>query len=162
MLRPNSRPGQPNIWLNGWLIPLCHFIESATASSRARKKKKPFDLQPSVLIRYADPAPLQWTAMLKGTINKRFWAGLIYRSDDAVGISLGAKIRDRFSVAYGYDYTLSRLSSYQAGSHEIMLSFVITKDKPSLAEEDDKLNNSIIEDLKKKIEDKEKEEKKNN
>ncbi|MCH2223628.1 MAG: type IX secretion system membrane protein PorP/SprF [Crocinitomicaceae bacterium] len=128
-------------------------------NSDPKKKKKPFDLQPSVMIKYAHPAPIQWTAMLKGTLNKRFWVGLIYRSDDAAGISLGAQIRERFSVAYGYDYTLSRLSNFQAGSHEIMLSFVITKDKPSLAEEDDKLNNSIIEELKKKIEEKEKQEK---
>lgn len=124
-----------------------------------KKKKKPFDLQPSVLVKYAKPLPIQWSAMLKGTFNKRFWAGLIYRSDDAIGISLGAVIKERFSIGYGYDYTLSRLSNYQTGSHEVKLSFIITKKKPSIAEEDDKLNNSILEDLKKKLDEKEKEEK---
>jgi hypothetical protein len=37
-----------------------------------------------------------------------------------------------------------------------MLSFVITKKKPTLEEEDDKLNNSIMEDMKQKMEEKEK------
>jgi type IX secretion system PorP/SprF family membrane protein len=126
-----------------------------------KKKKKPFDLQPSVLVRYARPTPAQFTAMLKGTFNKKYWVGLLYRSDDAVGISLGMQIKERLSVGYGFDYTLSKLSSYQAGSHEVMLSFIINKKKPSLSEEDDKLNNSIIEELKKGIEEKEKEAKKN-
>ena len=80
----------------------------------------------------------------------------MYRSDDAAGISLGLNISDRLTVGYGYDYTISGLSNYQSGSHEIMLSFVITKDKPTLEEEDDKLNNSIMEDMKKKMEEKEK------
>ena len=49
------------------------------------------------------------------------------------------------------------MSNYQSGSHEVMLSFVITKDKPSLAEEDENLNNSILEEMQKKLD----EEKKN-
>lgn len=124
-----------------------------------KKKKKPFDLQPSILVRYAGPVPIQYTAMLKGTFNKKFWIGLLYRSDDAAGVSLGMQVKERLSIGYGFDYTLSKLSSYQAGSHEVMLSFIINKKKPSLAEEDDKLNNSIIEELKKSIEQKEKLEK---
>jgi type IX secretion system PorP/SprF family membrane protein len=126
-----------------------------------KKKKTPFDIQPSVLIRYAAPTPIQWTAMLKGTFNKKYWIGFLYRSDDALGVSLGMQIKDRLSVGYGYDYTLSKLSAYQSGSHEVMLSFIINNKKPSIAEEDDKLNNSIIEDLKKSIEEKEKEKKNN-
>ena len=119
------------------------------------KQKKIFELQPSVMVRYAQPVPLQYTAMLKGTFDKKIWMGLLYRSDDAIGIAAGMTLRERFSFGYGYDYTLSNLSNYQTGSHEIMLSFVITKDKPSLADEDDKLNNSILEEMQKDL-DKEK------
>ena len=120
------------------------------------KKKKIFELQPSALVRYADPVPFQYTAMLKGTFDKKLWMGLLYRSDDAIGISAGVTLKERFSIGYGYDYTLSKMSNYQSGSHEVMLSFVITKDKPSLEEEDDKLNNSILEDMQKKMEEDEK------
>lgn len=115
------------------------------------KNKKIFELQPSVMVRYANPVPIQYTAMLKGTYNKNVWLGLIYRSDDAIGISAGVTLKKRFSIGYGYDYTLSRLSNYQAGSHEVMLSFVITKKKPSLEDEDDNLNNSILEEMQKNL-----------
>lgn len=121
------------------------------------KNKKNFELQPSLMVRYAAPVPLQFTGMLKGTFDKKIWFGLLYRSDDAIGISAGVTLRDRFSIGYGYDYTLSRLSNYQAGSHEVMLSFVVTKKKPTLEEKDEDLNNSILEDMQKRLD----EEKKN-
>ncbi|MDG1330849.1 MAG: type IX secretion system membrane protein PorP/SprF [Crocinitomicaceae bacterium] len=119
-----------------------------------KKKKMPIDIQPSFLIRYVKPLPIQYSIMLKSTFNKKYWAGLIFRSDDAVGLSLGMQIGEKFSFGYGFDYTLTGMSSYQAGSHEIMLSYVISKKKPSLAEKDDELNKSIIEELQKSIEEK--------
>lgn len=118
--------------------------------------KKNFELQPSVMFKYTKPVPVQWTAMLKGTFNDKFWAGLIYRSDDAVGISLGMNIKERLKIGYGFDYSISNIRKYNSGSHEIMLSFIITKKRPTLDEEDEKLNNSIMEDMKKKMEEKEK------
>jgi len=115
------------------------------------KKKKEIEIQPSFMVRYTAPVPIQYTAMLKTTFGNQFWCGLLYRSDDAVGIAAGMKIKERINIAYGYDYNLSKLSNYQSGSHEIMLSFTITKEKKYLDEEDDDLNNSILEELKNKI-----------
>jgi len=117
-----------------------------------KSKKMPIDLQPSLLIRYVKPVPVQYSVMLKATFNKKYWAGLIFRSDDALGLSAGMRISDKFSLGYGFDYTLTGLSSYHAGSHEIALSYVFSKKKPSLAEKDEELNKSIIEDLQKSIE----------
>ncbi len=118
--------------------------------------KKKFELQPSFMIKYTSPVPMQWTGMLKGTFNNKIWAGLIFRSDDAIGLSLGIKLKERLNIGYGYDYSVSKIRKYNSGSHEVMLSFVITKKKPTLEEEDDKLNNSIMEDMKQKMEEKEK------
>jgi type IX secretion system PorP/SprF family membrane protein len=118
--------------------------------------KKKFDLQPSFMIKYTNPIPMQWTGMLKGTFNNKIWAGLIFRSDDALGFSLGIKLKERLNIGYGFDYSVSKIRKYNSGSHEVMLSFVITKKKPTLEEEDDKLNNSIMEDMKQKMEEKEK------
>jgi len=118
--------------------------------------KKKFELQPSFMIKYTNPIPMQWTGMLKGTFNNKIWAGLLFRSDDALGLSVGIKLKERLNIGYGFDYSVSKIRKYNSGSHEVMLSFVITKKKPTLEEEDDKLNNSIMEDMKKKMEEKEK------
>ncbi len=119
-------------------------------------KKKKFELQPSLMIKYNKPVPVQITGMLKGTFNSKYWLGLIYRSDDAIGVSLGMMIKERLNIGYGYDYSMSKIRKYNSGSHEIMLSFIITKKRPTLDEQDDKLNNSIMEEMKKTMEEKEK------
>lgn len=130
------------------------FHYSLVAGYNYKFKKKDIVLQPSFLLNYTKPIPAQYSIMLKGTFNSRFWVGLIYRSEDAVGISAGIQLKDRFTIGYGYDYTISKLTNFQSGSHEVMLSFIITKDKPTLEEEDDKLNNSILEEMNKEIEEK--------
>ena len=130
-----------------------HF--NAIAGYNINFKKKKFVLQPSVMVQYANPVPLQYSGMLKGTYDNKIWLGLIYRSSDAVGVTVGVNIKERFGLAYGYDYSISGLSKYQSGSHEVMLSFIITKKKPSLDEEDEELNNSILEEMQKKIDEKE-------
>ncbi len=121
-------------------------------NSDPKKKKMPIDIQPSALIRYVKPVPVQYSLMVKATFDKKYWGGLIFRSDDAIGLTLGMQVGEKFNFGYGFDYTYSGLSSYQAGSHEIMLSYVISRKKPSLDEKDDELNKSIIEDLQKSIE----------
>ena len=128
------------------------FHYNAIAGYNIKFKKKKFELQPSVMVRYTEPVPMQITGMLRAKFAGKFWVGLLYRTDDAAGISLGLTVKERFTVAYGYDYTISGLSKHQSGSHEVLLSFVITKKKPTLEEEDDKLNNSIMEEMKKKME----------
>ena len=117
-------------------------------------KEQKIELQPSIMLKATNPVPMQWTAMIKGTYDGKYWAGLLYRSQDAVGISLGHQIKERLTIAYGFDYSLSSIRQYQTGSHELALSFIITRKKPSLEEEDEKLNNSIMEEMNKKMEEK--------
>lgn len=131
------------------------FHYNAIAGYNIIFKKKKFVLQPSIMVQYTNPVPIQYSGMLKGTYDNKIWLGLIYRSSDAVGVSVGVNIKERFGIAYGYDYSISGLSKYQSGSHEVMLSFTVTKKKPSLDEEDEELNNSILEEMQKKIDENE-------
>jgi len=121
------------------------FHYNAILGYNFRFEKKKIDFQPSVLLKYTNPVPLQWSGMAKVTYDNKYWVGLIYRSDDAFGVSLGLQLKERFTLAYGYDFSVKGMRKYNSGSHEVMLSFIITKKKPSLEEEDDKLNNSILE-----------------
>lgn len=118
-------------------------------------EKSKWSFQPSVLARQMGSFPLQWNAMLKVTYDKKYWGGMVYRSNDAAAICAGMRLKDRYEIGYSFDYSLSGISQYQNGSHEITLSFVTTKPKPSVEDEDEKLNNSIMEEMKKKAKEKE-------
>ncbi len=119
------------------------------------KEKSKWSFQPAILARQMGSFPLQWNAMLKVAYDKKYWGGTVYRSNDAAAICAGIRLKDRYELGYSFDYSLSGISQYQNGTHEITLSFVTTKPKPSLEEEDEKLNNSIMEEMKKKAKEKE-------
>lgn len=113
-------------------------------------KKKSVELQPSVLVRYTQAAPFQYNPMIKTTFHKKYWFGLGYRSDDAASACLGYQFKERLNIGYAYDYSMSKIQAYQSGSHEITISYVLTSKKPSIDEKDEELNNSIMDELKKK------------
>ena len=58
---------------------------------------------------------------------ERFWAGAMYRHQDAVGLLLQYVVEDIIRVGYAYDYTISGLSDYTSGTHEIMLGVDLRK-----------------------------------
>lgn len=113
--------------------------------------KKNWELRPAVLFRYTQPVPAQLSLLVQLSYQDKFFGGLNFRTNDAIGIFAGVRLKSRLSITYGYDYSYTKLRKYSAGSHEIGISFIITKNRPSLEEEDDKLNNSILEDIQKEI-----------
>ncbi|GEO06569.1 membrane protein [Adhaeribacter aerolatus] len=94
---------------------------------------KNFTLAPSVLLKYVNPAPLQADINLKGiyTFNNRrkteyddqFWAGVSYRTKDAVVALMGLQFMEQYQFSYSYDITVSPIRHYSSGSHEIMFGF---------------------------------------
>ncbi len=113
--------------------------------------KKKLDFQPSIMLKYVRPLPSQLSVMFKATYDKKYWAGLTYRTQDAIGLAIGMNIKDRLNIGYAFDYSLGGIQAYQSGSHEIMISFITTSKRPSLDEEDDDLNNSILKGNEEKI-----------
>ncbi|MCH2235345.1 MAG: type IX secretion system membrane protein PorP/SprF [Crocinitomicaceae bacterium] len=109
-------------------------------------KKKKYVISPTLLLQYVKPAVPQASIMVKGTFQDKYWVGLTYRTQDAPGISLGIKLWNRLTIGYAYDYSLGGINNYNFGSHELMLSFITTNNKPTLDEEDEDLNNSIFDD----------------
>lgn len=123
---------------------------TAIAGVNLYSKKKKFLFQPSVMLQYVDPAPPQLSVMMKGTYNNKFFGGLTMRTQDAVGIVAGVNLWNRLSIGYSFDYSLGAVRMYNSGSHEIMITFITTKNKPTLDQEDEDLNNGIFEENKKK------------
>lgn len=120
-------------------------------SSYKFQLKKNWEVRPAVLFRYTNPVPPQVSILAQLSYQDKYFGGLNFRTNDAIGIFLGFRLKNRLSITYGYDYSYTKIRKYSAGSHEIGISFVITKNRPSLEEEDDKLNNSILEDIQKEI-----------
>ncbi len=57
--------------------------------------------------------------------NNNICVNLIYRNPMTLGVALGINVYRGIRVAYSFDYGIDELSSYNNGSHEIMLSYNI-------------------------------------
>ncbi|MDX2173644.1 MAG: type IX secretion system membrane protein PorP/SprF [Bacteroidota bacterium] len=87
-----------------------------------------FAIKPSVLVKYMMNAPWQLDGNLQFIYNDSYWLGVSYRTNDAIVAMFGIKF-NRISVGYSYDYTLSGLSKYNSGSHELFLSLKLYDNK---------------------------------
>ncbi len=79
-----------------------------------------FKLQPSVFIKYVEPTPVQFDAAIRGIYADQVWAGLSYRSEDAIGIMFGYMFQSNLSIGYSYDMPTSDIQSHTNGTHELM------------------------------------------
>ena len=76
---------------------------------------------PSLMLQYVAPAPAQID------INGTFWfqeklaLGFSYRNRDALYFILDLVVKDKLEFGYAFDFTISELSNYNAGSHEVIL-----------------------------------------
>lgn len=79
--------------------------------------------KPTILVKAVNGAPLGAEFTAQFLFFEKFWAGAMYRWEDAAGILLQYEINNKFKIGYAYDYTLSDIRKYSDGSHEIMLGF---------------------------------------
>ena len=80
-------------------------------------------LKPSVLAKVVQGAPLTVDVSLNALFLNRFEGGLSYRLDDSISAMFNLSVLPSLRIGYAYDYTLSNLSSYSSGSHEIFVLF---------------------------------------
>jgi type IX secretion system PorP/SprF family membrane protein len=88
---------------------------------------KNLTLRPCVLIK-ADSTHAQADADLMLMYKDVFYIGAGYRgfsstTQDAAIILVGVKLSDNWFLGYSYDLTLSGLSSYESGTHEVFLKY---------------------------------------
>lgn len=57
----------------------------------------------------------------------KIWTGLSYRLNESVIALLEYQLNHQLRIGYSYDYGLGEISRYSAGSHEIMLTWVFSK-----------------------------------
>lgn len=55
----------------------------------------------------------------------RFFFGTHYRIGDAMGLFFDMKINKELSIGYAFDYSLSKLSKVNSGTHELMVTYLL-------------------------------------
>jgi type IX secretion system PorP/SprF family membrane protein len=84
-----------------------------------------FNLLPSVMIKYVQPAPVQVEVNAKLQYRDAVWVGASYRHLDGIAAMAGLNISNTLNIGYAYDYTTSKLNNYTKGTHEIIIGFTI-------------------------------------
>ena len=89
-------------------------------------------LKPSAMMKMVAGAPISFDINSTLFINDKFEVGLSWREGDSIDAILGMQVTPDLRVGYAYDYTLSNLSHYNSGSHEIMLIYDLNFSKTNI------------------------------
>ncbi len=81
-----------------------------------------FSIEPSFLLKYVSPVPMQIDLGAKISYRDQFWLGGAYRFDDAISAVLGITLTKNLQFAYSYDISTSNLQNYSSGTHEVMIA----------------------------------------
>jgi len=82
-------------------------------------------LSPSFLVRGQERIPLGWDLNATVIFENIAYAGVSYRSGDAIVFLTQFILNENFRVGYAYDAITSPLTQYTKGTHEIMLNYRI-------------------------------------
>ena len=86
-----------------------------------------FTIEPSALIKFVKPAPVQFDLGLRAVYREKMWLGAAYRYLDAVSIMVGYTMQGNLTFAYAYDLTTSNIRKYSTGTHELMIGIKFYK-----------------------------------
>jgi type IX secretion system PorP/SprF family membrane protein len=80
-------------------------------------------IEPSAFIRASDMLFKSIQADITGRAyyKENYWAGLSYRTGDAIILMMGLKY-DRYYIAYAFDFTLTDIRKQSFGTHELTLA----------------------------------------
>jgi len=80
-------------------------------------------IKPTIMCRYAYATPFEVSTSLNFFVKDCIWAGLAYRTGDAVSVLLGIMFTPSLRLSYSYDYTTNKLKSFNSGTHEISIGY---------------------------------------
>ncbi len=90
-------------------------------------------VEPSLLFKYVNPAPLKMDLTVRVHYKNMIWAGLNYRTGEAFAPAIGYTHKDFLFFGYSYDILTNNLKNYSTGSHEVLVGIRLNKkvEKPS-------------------------------
>jgi type IX secretion system PorP/SprF family membrane protein len=90
-----------------------------------------FKIEPSFLLKYANPAPFKIDAGLRVIYKEQIWLGGAYRHHDAFTALIGYMYKNYLMIGYSYDYTTTNIRKYSTGTHEIMFGIRFSRKQAS-------------------------------
>ena len=81
------------------------------------------EMQPSILLKTNPANDTQMDIHCNVILKEKIWLGTSIRTNGSLSALLQLQVNPQFRVAYSYAFELSELSSYQSGSHEVMLQY---------------------------------------
>ena len=82
-------------------------------------------LLPGAFIGTSQGLPLTYDINLRLRYEDLVWIGASYRNSGTVAGMLGLNVNNRFNINYAYDYGVSNVRDFRAGTHEIVLGFIL-------------------------------------
>lgn len=82
-------------------------------------------LKTSAMLQYVKDAPFTFQASALLGFKEKFWVGAMARIGDAFGAVMQFQATKKMVIGYSYDLTISEISSFSNGTHEIMFSYDI-------------------------------------
>jgi type IX secretion system PorP/SprF family membrane protein len=95
-----------------------------------------FKIEPSVLAKYVDPAPIKVDVGARVIYKEQVWLGGGYRHNDAFTALLGFMYKNYLMIGYSYDFTTTNIKKYSTGTHELMLGLRFSRQQSKHWEED--------------------------
>jgi type IX secretion system PorP/SprF family membrane protein len=95
-----------------------------------------FKVEPSFLLKYANPTPLEIDLGARVIYQEQIWLGAGYRHHDAVTALIGFMYKNYLMIGYSYDFTTTNLRKYSSGTHELMLGLRFSKQQSKHWKED--------------------------
>ncbi|MBN2262564.1 MAG: type IX secretion system membrane protein PorP/SprF [Prolixibacteraceae bacterium] len=85
-------------------------------------------LKPTVMLRMVNSAPFSAEVTATMIFYEQFWGGLMYRYGDSFGAHLRLQVNADLQIGYSYDLNNSRIRKHNSGTHEIFISYTISKE----------------------------------
>ncbi len=103
--------------------------------------------KPIFLIRSVDGIENQWDLIGNFDFKNKYWGGFGIREQGGFLINIGMLAIDNLGFTYAYEFNRNGVASFSSGSHEIMISYQLGKNKEQkpIKEEEESENNSETE-----------------
>jgi type IX secretion system PorP/SprF family membrane protein len=82
-----------------------------------------FKLKPAFMAIFVKGSSVSMDLTINALYNEKFELGAAYRIDDSMSLLMNVNVLPNLRVGYSYDYTISNLSQFNSGSHEIVLLY---------------------------------------